>query len=397
MSQKSCDQTAMPDIENLFTDFEQEFDWIMYNKKASVNALYWKKDSSKQNKSSDKSKNNQDKGQESLKSNSKPTKKYELKEAWLTDQTYHHCNCKEHFIRDCLDNKKDKNLQKDESNLIATIQIHTSVCVSAIAGGEELMICDSGAHVHMFWNKSYFLDMNPTSKSVIDPRGEDLGIQGIGTVHLEFNVNRVINTLTLKNALYTPLIMYNIVATEPLRAKDFSVAIQKNDLALYGPDGTKLAILNIKHWFMVFWEVNKKQYTQAVSINVASETLINLWHYCLTHVNYFIIHKLSAVTEGVMILDSETVCDLCSMVKATQKVSCKSITRVKEPLELVHTDLVGPVVTILTGEHYYILFKDDYSGVVKVYSLKLKDQAYEKYIEYKALVENHLKLMIKCL
>ena len=26
ISQKSCDQTAMPDIENLFVDFEQEFD-----------------------------------------------------------------------------------------------------------------------------------------------------------------------------------------------------------------------------------------------------------------------------------------------------------------------------------------------------------------------------------
>ena len=61
MSQKSHNQTAMPDIKNLFINFEQEFNWIMYNKKTSVNTLYWKKDSSKQNKSSDKLKNNQDK------------------------------------------------------------------------------------------------------------------------------------------------------------------------------------------------------------------------------------------------------------------------------------------------------------------------------------------------
>ena len=73
------------------------------------------------------------------------------------------------------------------------------------------------------------------------------------------------------------------------------------------------------------------------------------------------------------------------------------MTRAKEPLELVHTDLVSSVATTLISECYYILFKDDYSGVVKVYGLKLKDQAYEKYIEYKTLVENHLKLTIKCL
>ena len=71
--------------------------------------------------------------------------------------------------------------------------------------------------------------------------------------------------------------------------------------------------------------------------------------------------------------------------------------KVKKPLKLIHTDLVGPVTITLIGECYYILFKNDYSGVVKVYDLKLKDQIYDKYIEYKALVKNHLKLMIKCL
>ena len=60
---------------------------------------------------------------------------------------------------------------------------------------------------------------------MIGPRDEDLNIQGIGTVHLEFNVNDVINTLTFKNIFYTSLIMYNIMTTEFLKTKDFSVAI----------------------------------------------------------------------------------------------------------------------------------------------------------------------------
>ena len=237
--------------------------------------------------------------------------------------------------------------------------------------------------------------MNPTSESAIGPRDEDLGIQGIGTAHLEFNINSVINTLTLKNALYTSLIMYNIMTTEPLRAKDFSVTIWKNNSALYGPDRMKLTILNTKHQFMMFWEANKKQYTQAVFINIASETFINLWHYYLTHINYSTIHKLPAVTEDVTILSSEATCDLCSMMKATQKVLHRPMTRVKKPQELIHTDLVSSVVTTLTDECYYILFKNDYSGVVKVYDLKLKNQIYEKYIEYKALMKNLLKSTIK--
>ena len=85
------------------------------------------------------------------------------------------------------------------------------------------------------------------------------------------------------------------------------------------------------------------------------------------------------------------------MIKATQKVLHRLMTRAKKPLELVHTDLVGSVVTTLNGECYYILFKNDYNSVVKVYDLKLKDQIYEKYIKYKTLMENHLKSTIKCL
>ena len=98
-----------------------------------------------------------------------------------------------------------------------------------------------------------------------------------------------------------------------------------------------------------------------------------------------------------MILSSEAACDSCFMAKVMQKVSHRFITRAKEPLKLIHTDLVSPVATTLTDECYYILFKDNYSDVVKMYGLKLKDQVYDKYIEYKTLVENHLKLIIKYL
>ena len=148
---------------------------------------------------------------------------------------------------------------------------------------------------------------------------------------------------------------------------------------------------------MMFQEVNKKQYTQAVFINIVFKIIINLWHCHFIYVNYFIIQKLSAVTKGVIILSSEAACDSCSIMKVTQKVLCRPMTRAKKPLELVYTNLVGSVVITLIDEHYYILFKNDYSNVIKVYDLKLKDQVYKKYIEYKILIENYLKSIIKCL
>ena len=49
------------------------------------------------------------------------------------------------------------------------------------------------------------------------------------------------------------------------------------------------------------------------------------------------------------------------------------------------------------GEEYYILFIDDFSRMCWIGLLKHKDEAFEKFQIFKALVENELDLKIKCL
>ena len=49
------------------------------------------------------------------------------------------------------------------------------------------------------------------------------------------------------------------------------------------------------------------------------------------------------------------------------------------------------------GEQYYILFIDDFSRMCWIGLLKHKDEAFEKFQIFKALVENELDLKIKCL
>ena len=66
-----------------------------------------------------------------------------------------------------------------------------------------------------------------------------------------------------------------------------------------------------------------------------------------------------------------------------------------KPLKLIHTDLVRSIASTMNSEQYYILFKNDYSEMLRIFSLKLKDQTYEQYTEYKALMENHLESIIK--
>ena len=68
------------------------------------------------------------------------------------------------------------------------------------------------------------------------------------------------------------------------------------------------------------------------------------------------------------------------------------------PLELVHTDVCGPFrKRTPRGEEYLILFIDDFSRFVWLGLMKHKDEAFEKFKSFKALVENESGYKIKCL
>ncbi|KAA0059715.1 gag/pol protein [Cucumis melo var. makuwa] len=65
--------------------------------------------------------------------------------------------------------------------------------------------------------------------------------------------------------------------------------------------------------------------------------------------------------------------------------------RAKIPLELVHSDLCGPMnVKARRGYEYFISFIDDYSRYSHVYLIHHKSDSFEKFKEYKAEVENEL-------
>jgi hypothetical protein len=69
-----------------------------------------------------------------------------------------------------------------------------------------------------------------------------------------------------------------------------------------------------------------------------------------------------------------------------------------KPLEIVHTDLCGPMrIKGLNGEQYFMLFIDDYKRMTIVLFLKKKSEAFEHFNIYKEMVEIEKYLKIKCL
>jgi hypothetical protein len=64
-------------------------------------------------------------------------------------------------------------------------------------------------------------------------------------------------------------------------------------------------------------------------------------------------------------------------------------TRAKGILELIHSDVFGPVhVPSLGKSVYYVSFIDDFSRYTWIYFLRKKSEVFDKFKEFKALVEN---------
>ena len=72
--------------------------------------------------------------------------------------------------------------------------------------------------------------------------------------------------------------------------------------------------------------------------------------------------------------------------------------KTKEKLEMIHSDVCGPMqTTSFGGSVYLVTFIDDYSRFVKVYCIRTKDQVFQKFREFEALVTNETGLKIKVL
>ena len=119
---------------------------------------------------------------------------------------------------------------------------------------------------------------------------------------------------------------------------------------------------------------------------VKKENKERLWHRRYGHLNEHSLQKL-AKKELVEQFDyNETnnvgFCDTCNITAVILKPA-------KELLELVHSDVCGKMnEKSIGGAEYFLTFTDDKTHYTWVYPLKTKDQVFDRFLEWKALVEN---------
>jgi hypothetical protein len=142
------------------------------------------------------------------------------------------------------------------------------------------------------------------------------------------------------------------------------------------------------------------------SINIVflsqSNDINKLWHEIFGHLNYNYLHQLSKenMVEGLPAIKfTSGVCKGCILGKHPEKKFEKGKEqRDSSPLEMIHSDIMGPFLyTSIIKAQYVLTFIDDFSHFTWVFVLKLKSEVFECLLEFKALAKNEFGCNIKIL
>jgi len=96
--------------------------------------------------------------------------------------------------------------------------------------------------------------------------------------------------------------------------------------------------------------------------------------------------------------ESFETCESCLMGKMTKTPFSKRGERVNDLLELIHTDVCGPMRKEARGGFlYFITFTDDFSRYGHVYLMRHKSESFEMFKTFKNEVENQLGKKIKAI
>lgn len=257
---------------------------------------------------------------------------------------------------------------------------------------------DSGASGHMTMRNDLVVDRrSPITEEVVFGDDSRLRVECAGNVHLTVRRNGRSASVLMKDVQYIPGICANLISLGQLYRQGNSVAFNNNGCAIY--DGTRQLIATasmIGNMYKLDLVPADKCF--ATQSDKMSKHL--LWHRRLGHPGHDKMRRLyTGLAEGIDSMSTTNEpCDVCAKGKQTRRPFGNAGNRANQLLELVHSDVCGPMQTAsLGGAKYFLLFIDDFSRMTFVYFLRAKSEVVDRFVEFKQFVENQLERKIKIL
>ncbi|GER47805.1 gag-pol polyprotein [Striga asiatica] len=300
----------------------------------------------------------------------------------------HKCNKSGHWKVDCPLLKKGNSLVNVVETCLAVVSTRTW-CV------------DTGATDHVCNSLQGFQETKRLREGEITVymgNATKVAAVAVGDVTLSFDSS----SLVLRNCLYVPSFRKNLVSVSKLVMDGFSVSFDdmviirfENRFICCGSLVGNLYVLKPNSPTVQHNELNNVITTSNKRKESSQMNQAYLWHLRLGHINLRRIQKLVASGHLGPLEEHYPTCESCLEGKMAKRPFTAKGYRSQEVLGLIHSDLCGPMsIQARGGFEYYVSFIDDYSRFGYVYLLHRKSECFEKFKEYRAVVE---KLHGKCI
>lgn len=335
--------------------------------------------------------------------------------------------CKQtgHFIKNCPKFSKKKTGQPEKTDGSKALLLALSANISSGS-----WYIDSGATGHMCRDSSIMCDF--TSKGQLEvstANGEKLYTAGQGSVRVQMKNN---NVKTISDVHYVPNLTTNLLSVSAMVKKGYKVVFCSNGCKVYDNNIVVATATLCNGVYQldtvesiscnlvgnVFSEVSElsslrddaakpgmqfESSSEPACVMMASQrteaATQDVWHRRLGHLNYKSMELLKQGMAAGISYDNKTYqkCIACIEGKQTRLPFPKrTFHRATEVLQLVHSDVCGPMPCMsMSGLKYFLTFIDDFSRKTFVYFLKQKSEVFEKFKEWKALVENQTNKKLK--
>ena len=317
------------------------------------------------------------------------------------------CDKVGHLKQDCRSNRKE--WTKESLSAVKTASSEYFFVTASNEFGYSSWILDSGATSHICREKNMFAEMKDIPKTDIilagrNDKGEPVCISAKqqGSVELLLsNWENDKSKVTLTNVYYVPEATTNIVSVRRITSAGGSVKFDGNGFQLLSPS-SKIITEGRQHTSGVYLIQPELPKMEQVNASYENKDSLGLWHRRFGHINFESIKLLAkGSVRGMTINDAripDVVCSDCLVGKQHRLPFKNAERRAGVPLQLVHSDICGPMqTTSIGGKRYFVLFIDDASRYTWCYFMVQKSEVYTHFVAWKTLVENQLNRKLKIL
>lgn len=291
-------------------------------------------------------------------------------------QERNHCNiCKKtnHLEKDCYFKKRQESGTKSRQERGVSFMTEKQ---SEVVKVDSKFIVDSGSSSHMS-NQKYLFNKIEEAYINIKVAKKDDTMQAIGKGEIESS------TCTLKDVFYIPELSKNLLSVNAITENDGEVIFTKEKVTVLKDD--KEVLVGRKEHGMYIIDLEEHQ--GLITEKENKDENCKEWHRKLGHPGNTNMKKLIDMVDGINFkksdLDLEQNCEICIKAKQVRLPFNTVRERASRPLQIIHTDVCGPIDPITwEGKRYILTVLDDYTHFCKVYLMKNKNEVAQNLKEY---------------